>query len=252
MDPTPPASEKSSITLECIEEATDDLELNAPASADDLERLAAVVPRESAPDLFALLGLSDGLHAHGELNLYDADSIPERNDTYGIVETAPGWLMIGDNGGGRFFVLEPAAGGSRRVHAMDTGALFADDAELVAESLAAWACAGFPIDEDEESDLPDSFDVYLESAPAQGIKMLLKIKKHLQLDTSIAELKSAFDHLPARILADASFGRAVIGAAFFELETGDRCLKLYKAGDRGHEVTIPKGTMDWARERAAR
>ncbi|MEO1370330.1 MAG: hypothetical protein AAFX50_24380, partial [Acidobacteriota bacterium] len=204
------------------------------------------------PELFELLSLSNGLLAHDQLRLYDADSIPERNETYAIAETAPGWLMIGDNSGGRFFTLEPAADGPRRVHAMDTGALFAEDAELVAESLADWASAGFPIDEDDESDLPDSFDVYLESAPAQGIKMLLKIKKHLQLDTSIAELKSAFDHLPARILADASFGRAVIGAAFFQLETGDRCLKLYKAGDRGHEVAIPKGTMDWARERAAR
>ncbi|MEO1369153.1 MAG: hypothetical protein AAFX50_18400, partial [Acidobacteriota bacterium] len=67
MDSTPPASKTSTISLEHIEEATDDLELEPPASADDLERLAAVVPRESAPELFELLSLSNGLLAHDQL-----------------------------------------------------------------------------------------------------------------------------------------------------------------------------------------
>jgi hypothetical protein len=85
--------------------------------------------------------------ANDRVLLYAAEELAERNRTFEVAVYAPGWLMIGDDSGGRGFIID-MSGRDRRVLIVDHGSMVPADGYPVGNSLVEWLAAGMP-DEDE-------------------------------------------------------------------------------------------------------
>jgi hypothetical protein len=96
------------------------------------------------PTYAELLRLSNGLYAlNDRVILYAARELQERNSTYEVDEYAPGWLMIGDDSGGRAVLLS-ARQDPPGVFIVGTGSMVPEDAEQLAPTLETWLEAGLP------------------------------------------------------------------------------------------------------------
>ena len=89
-----------------------------------------------------LTGMADEVPVGRGGILYHKAYILERNETYEVREYCPGYLNIGDDGGGYAIVLELATGGVRIV---EHGTMTPDGMREVAPSFADWQRAGFRI-----------------------------------------------------------------------------------------------------------
>jgi SMI1 / KNR4 family (SUKH-1) len=91
-----------------------------------------------------LLKLSNGLHAlNDRVVLFSASELDERNSTYEVGEYAPGWVMIGDDSGGRAILLN-ARQDPIGVFIVGTGSMVPDDAEQLAPTIESWLDRGLP------------------------------------------------------------------------------------------------------------
>ena len=78
------------------------------------------------------------------LLLYGCNDIDERNDTFEVARYLPGYLLIGDDSGGRG-VLVSCALPEHPVYQCDLGSLAEEDLIPLAESLALWAESQCPL-----------------------------------------------------------------------------------------------------------
>jgi hypothetical protein len=79
----------------------------APASAAELQAALTQSGWPALPKTLAeLLKLSNGFLTPGGIHLYGADCLAERNQTYEVAEYCEGHLLIGDNSGGRGYVMQ--------------------------------------------------------------------------------------------------------------------------------------------------
>jgi len=89
--------------------------------------------------------LAHGGHEVGAVRFYAADEIVERNLTYESREYCPGYLALGDDGGGRAVVvhgeLVPPT-----VFVVGHGSMSEPDFIAVGAQLADWLDAGCPVD----------------------------------------------------------------------------------------------------------
>lgn len=92
---------------------------------------------------------SNGVMLDDGTSIYAADEITERNATFQVAEYAPGWVLIGDDSGGRGYLMRhspaqfhPATGRTgAEVFVLDLGALTPDiaaEAEFVTDDLIGW------------------------------------------------------------------------------------------------------------------
>lgn len=74
------------------------------------QQLAAVEqqlqPARLPDTLTQLLKLSDGFLTPGGISVYGTEDLGERNATYELPEFCPGYLLIGDNSGGKGFLMK--------------------------------------------------------------------------------------------------------------------------------------------------
>lgn len=95
----------------------------------------------------AFLARAEASRQVGDLVLlYGRQDLVERNATYEVQTYLPGWVAIGDDGGGSAILVR--LDGSDAVYQCGHGALGSVDPELVAESFAAWHASGCPLPED--------------------------------------------------------------------------------------------------------
>lgn len=113
----------------------------------DLESLAAFerwFGSPLAPGLRTFLAEHAG-HATHTCSLYAVSELEERNQTYETRTYCPGFVTIGDDGGGRAIVvhhtLNPAT-----VWLVDHGSMNEADFVAVGESPAAWRESGCPLE----------------------------------------------------------------------------------------------------------
>jgi hypothetical protein len=78
-------------------------DLAAQAAVDRCEQEAGYNLPE---DYVALLLISDGLQADGNLSLLEVESIAERNREYEVQDYLPGFVMIGDDSGGNALLMK--------------------------------------------------------------------------------------------------------------------------------------------------
>lgn len=104
------------------------------------------------PAVAALWEITPGLYLPDGSAIYGPHSLTERNDTYEVAEYSPGWVLIGDDGGGSGYLMRSVGagsgegmpdGGPRRgeVYLLDLGALCPDiaaEGELITTDLVAW------------------------------------------------------------------------------------------------------------------
>ena len=155
-----------------------------------------------------------------------------RNETYQLKLYCPGFVTIGDDGGGMQLLL-PLAGGP--VSILDAGALGSANATHVADDFAGWLAAGCPLPDDEGNEVPPltAVCIYLESRPA-SLKSLLMIKEQLGLQTSIGELKRSVDSVPCLIADQYTYAKVRTRCA--KVNTLDPCLGIRLASDRSVQL----------------
>ncbi len=81
--------------------------------------------------------------------LYGRVSFVERNETYETKTYCPGFVTVGDDGGGRQILL-PLTGGP--VTIVDAGSMDPALSETVAGDFGEWLAAGCPLPGEEEKD----------------------------------------------------------------------------------------------------
>jgi hypothetical protein len=98
------------------------------------------------PDAYLrlLTRTSGEVRADGFL-LYSMGDLVERNEAFGVAEFLPGYLLIGDDSGGRGFFLLTAEQSESAVLMCDLGGLMPEYTSEIAPSLVCWEQDGFPI-----------------------------------------------------------------------------------------------------------
>lgn len=95
-------------------------------------------------DYIQLLSLSNGIQVIdvASLVLYSTDELRERNSTYEVPDYLPGWLMIGDDGGGQGIFLDciEIVGA---IYSVGMGSMLRTDAILLAGNLTQWIDRAF-------------------------------------------------------------------------------------------------------------
>ncbi|KAA2253955.1 hypothetical protein F0L68_31570 [Solihabitans fulvus] len=81
--------------------------------------------------------VSDGLLTAAGTAVYETGAIAERNTTYEVAEYAPGFVLIGDDSGGRGFLVR-AGDAATAVFSSDLGDLDPADFQVEAADLAGW------------------------------------------------------------------------------------------------------------------
>lgn len=150
-----------------------------------------------------LLSLSDGIELASGALIYGSQELVERNQTYQVSAYMPAHVAIGDDGGGQMFLLR--CGVASPVLRIDMGAIGSLAPETIAKSIGAWIDQGCPVKtpaELRESKRPSVADVFLDAVPEGKLANLLVLKKELDLNLSIAELKTLAGNLPAPLLED--------------------------------------------------
>ena len=118
---------------------------NPPATDADIQAAEARLGVRFPAEYRELLRLADGAEADDRefdsLLLYGTEALDERNATWETFAYAPGFLAIGDTGGGDVLAIslssEPAA-----VSIVDSGAMSPECMEELAPSLKAWLADG--------------------------------------------------------------------------------------------------------------
>ena len=118
----------------------DIISIAPPATAAQIDTLAATLGLELPEEYRALLAEANGVSAN-LVQIYAADDVPERNATYEVAEYAPGYLLIGTVND---FPLLLRAGRASAVYQNDWGAMTPDIMDELAPSLADWVERGCP------------------------------------------------------------------------------------------------------------
>ncbi|MBT0567593.1 SMI1/KNR4 family protein [Williamsia sp. CHRR-6] len=106
-----------------------------PSSQEEISNLERKV---TVPDsLLALYGQTDGFMMPSGVNVYGVSDIIERNTTFELHIYSPGYILIGDDSGGRGFLLNQDEGDSS-VYSSDLADLDPSDFEVEADSVEQW------------------------------------------------------------------------------------------------------------------
>ncbi|MEH7806226.1 MULTISPECIES: SMI1/KNR4 family protein [Bacillus] len=94
------------------------------------------------PDAYKnLLKQTNGCSIGGDVLLYGTEDITERNATWEVQQYASGYVAIGDDGGGRVFLMRQAEE-EKKVWIVDAGVMDPQHAELMTENLLKWVSEG--------------------------------------------------------------------------------------------------------------
>ncbi|MCA0120650.1 MULTISPECIES: SMI1/KNR4 family protein [Bacillus] len=117
------------------------LVINKPASDIHIKEAEAELNMMFPYAHQVLLKQSNGCSIGGDLLLYGTEDIVERNKTWEVHHYASGYVAIGDDGGGRVFLMRQAEE-EKKVWIVDVGVMDPQHAELVAEDLLSWVSHG--------------------------------------------------------------------------------------------------------------
>jgi hypothetical protein len=155
-----------------------------------------------------LLQASNGLATNEGIIIYGTDDILERNETWETQEYAPGFVSIGDDSGGRVFLM--SLSDKEEILIVDSGDMTPDHAELITTNLIQWVINGLRIDLKETSNVNWSENCKLVVVNIQdgGLKDLIKIKAILGINISTSELLKMSKSLPFVLTQEIPYGKA--------------------------------------------
>jgi len=120
--------------------------LHPPATGEAVAAVSRLLPAELPEDYAALLAQSDGVYAN-HFALYPCEVLPERNATFEVGVYAPGFVIVGGDGGGSAIIMRGGLGRSP-VFLVGHGDMQPAHMVRLADSLAEWVAAGCPADAD--------------------------------------------------------------------------------------------------------
>ena len=86
-----------------------------------------------------LLKAADGFSMNNGLTIYSSSDVIERNRTFEVDIYAPGFIAIGDDGGGRCVLISVHGG---EVYLVDQGSMDADEMKKIGASIPDWVSNG--------------------------------------------------------------------------------------------------------------
>ena len=106
--------------------------LNPPATSAAVTAANAQVGYPFPEDYLSFLALSNGLSTEGRLMLLAAGDVADRNRDYEVQEYLPGYVMIGDDGGGVALLMKDQ---ERTVFEVGMGSMDEETMQQSADSL---------------------------------------------------------------------------------------------------------------------
>lgn len=110
---------------------------STPADAQALRECSGRLGFDLPEQYADLLAEANGFLLDSGTKLYSVDEVVERNETFEVSTYAPGFLSIGDNSGGRAFILS-LSDAETTVHSVGYGTLEPRYMLVVASDVAAW------------------------------------------------------------------------------------------------------------------
>ncbi|WP_268361126.1 SMI1/KNR4 family protein [Bacillus altitudinis] len=117
------------------------MHVNEPASDIHIKEAEAKLNMVFPHAYQVLLKQSNGCSIGGDLLLYGTEDIVERNKTWEVQQYASGYVAIGDDGGGRVFLMRQAEE-EKKVWIVDAGVMEPQHVELMAENFLKWVSEG--------------------------------------------------------------------------------------------------------------
>ncbi len=193
-----------------------------PATAEQIAAVAKRLGRSVPLPLSELWATSDGLASPEGAVVYSTEDLPERNETLEVEKYAPGYVAVGDDGGGRALLM--VSSGDSAVW-VDMGSMDPSTGVELTPPWLEWLEAGLPLqDAEAEREEPTHVDVYLEKKPEGGLRTLVLINKVLALDLGAKELLAAANQAPARLQRAAPFGKSLVRAR--KINAVEDCVRL--------------------------
>lgn len=181
----------------------DHVQLRSPAAASKVTEAERRLGRALPAPIRDLYRESDGLTTDDGVLVYGADEIVERNQTLEVAAYAPGYLAVGDDGGGRALLLSPSEVGCW----VDMGSMDPSGGAPLGMTFVAWLEAGLPLP--VETGTPGGVvDIFLERVPVDRLKAMFQLKKHLGLTIGATELKDLMSNVPACVQEGVAQGLA--------------------------------------------
>ncbi len=178
-----------------------------------------------------LLHYTNGLVTDEGGVIFGTDIIVERNRTYEVAEYAKGYVAVGSNGGGKFYLM-PANVDATELFQVDCGVMTPEYAKSVSTDFTSWINKGATnidiLDECEEITCNELCDIILIAHPAGGAQDLRKIKEKFNIGKGLFDLLKGSKNLPYLIMKDISLDIATKG--LLELGELSKILKLVSAG----------------------
>ena len=176
--------------------------------------------------LLAVWASSNGLQGDDYV-FYSIEQAVEHNELLEVSEFAPGHVVIASDGGSRIAVLE-ANEAAEEVVLSYMGTLTTESMEPTGMLLHDWIEEGCPFGPDESQGYSpvEPAVVRLEKLAPGGLAELMRIRRSLNLDVSMAALKRSSERLPVD-LCEMSYIRALRLAE--ELNQKGHCVSLWSA-----------------------
>lgn len=158
-----------------------------------------------------LLKLTNGFETEEGVDIFGTDSIKERNQTYEVSEYAHGYVAIGTNGGGKFYLMA-AHDDSTELLQVDAGVMDPQFASVVSTDFTSWINNGSInidlIDVEEEADNGQLCDLILVHPLRGGVSDLKKIQEVFQIKKGLFDLLKGSKQLPFVLMKDIPVGAA--------------------------------------------
>ncbi len=158
------------------------------------------------PNVFReLLKLTNGLETEEGVAIFGTDIIIERNQTYEVSEYAQGYLAVGSNGGGKFYLMS-ANEDSTELLQVDAGVMNPEFASLVSEDFIKWINNGAInidlLEEENEADQGQLCDLILVNPLKGGATDLKKIQDVFNIKKGLFDLLKGSKQLPFVLMKD--------------------------------------------------
>lgn len=120
--------------------------INAGASEEQLDSLETTLGVRLPAAYRELLRHSNGVLLANGVSLYSTHDLWERNASYDVLTSCPGYLLIGDDSGGRGFLVD-TCDDAARIYASGLGVLDPAEFATFASGLQDWVDMGLTKEE---------------------------------------------------------------------------------------------------------
>ena len=145
----------------------------------------------------------DFWNSYGEITfpqgivIYDYDNLEERNTTYEINKYSPGYLLIGDDGGGQGLFLKKH-NDKYTLYYLDLGAVGSAEFHNTGLNFFDWLQQELLLDTESvtDDDMVEPVMLLLSKTPDDSLKFIMEFKKTFNIAVAITELKEKLKSPP--------------------------------------------------------